>query len=203
MRQRVAKDGARTWSVRALRSPDVAGALGSRIRMLRQQRGLTLAGLAAIVGVSRSFLSQVENGFCNPSLETLRRLASALGVPMFSLLDEPRPNRVVVRRGERKRIRAPHARVEYELLSPDLQRNIEMLSLELDPGEATSASPCGHGGEECAIVIRGLARVELGDEYFDLEQGDTIYFDAQIPHRVINIGRTRLWMISAITPPSF
>ena len=91
--------------------------------------------------------------------------------------------------------------MEYELLSPDLRRAMEVIMVELEPGQVSAARPVTHRGEECATVLQGIARVEVGDEQFDLEEGDTIYFESDVPHRVINPGTIRMCMISAITPP--
>jgi len=177
--------------------------LGARIRALRKERGLTLDALGRLAGVTRSFLSQVENCQSSPSIQTLRNIAMALDTPVFALLEDQQDHRKVVRKNERKRIRAPHARVEYELLSPDLRRAMEVIMVELEPGQVSAARPVTHRGEECATVLQGIARVEVGDEQFDLEEGDTIYFESDLPHRVINPGTIRMCMISAITPPSF
>ncbi len=159
--------------------------------------------LAGQAGVTRSFLSQVENGIANPSIQTLRNIAQALGLPVFALFEDEQNHGMVVRKHERKRIRTPHSPVEYELLSPDLRRSMEVIIMELQPGQASSPFPRGHYGEECATVLSGKARVEVGEEHFDLDEGDTIYFDSGVPHRVVNLGRTKMRMISAITPPSF
>ncbi len=177
--------------------------LGGRIRSLRKLRGLTLESLASRVGVTRSFLSQVENNLANPSLQTLRSIALALEIPVFALFDDQLNDRKVVRKSERKRIRAAHHRVEYELLSPDLRRSLEVIMMELEPGQVSSAVPMAHHGDECATVLSGCARVQVGEEFFDLEEGDTIYFQSDIPHRVLNPGKTKMRMISAITPPTF
>lgn len=187
------------WNAR--RSQD--SALGARIRALRTERGLTLDMLGRQAGVTRSFLSQVENDISSPSIQTLRKIALAFGTPVFALFEDLENHHMVVRKSERKRIRAAHSPVEYELLSPDLQRNMEVIMMELEPGQASSATPIGHRGEECATVLGGKARVEVGDEFFDLEEGDTIYFNSGVPHRVLNLGKTKMRMISAITPPSF
>ena len=177
--------------------------LGARIRAVRKERGLTLDVLGQLAGVTRSFLSQVENDISAPSIETLRKIARALGTPVFALVEDHRDHRKVVRKQDRKRIRAPHSPVEYELLSPDLRRNMEVIMMELEPGQASSPVPVGHRGEECATILGGKARVQVGDEYFDLEEGDTIYFDSGVPHRVLNPGTTPMRLISTITPPSF
>ncbi len=177
--------------------------LGARIRAARKDQRLTLEELGQLAGISRSFVSQVENEVAAPSIETLRKIAKALGTQVFALVDSDREDHEVVRKQDRKRIRAPRSPVEYELLSPDLQRNMEVIQMELEPGQASTPEPMSHRGEECATLIYGTVRVQVGDEFFDLEEGDTIYFDCGLPHRVENLGTSTARIISAITPPSF
>ena len=177
--------------------------LGARIRAARKERGLTLEALGKMAGVTRSFISQVENNVAAPSIDTLRKLANALETPVFALVDGYPSDRKVVRKQDRKRIRAPHSPVEYELLSPDMQRRMEVILMELEPRQASTPEPMGHRGEECATVLNGNVCVQIGDEYFEMEAGDTIYFDSGVPHRVTNLGKTQARIISAITPPSF
>src|ERR1700738_4250447 len=81
----------------AQRSPGSDEALGGRIRAARSRRGLSLAELAASAGVSKSLVSQIERGIAAPSIDTLRRLASVLQVPVFSLFMEEPGDGMVVR----------------------------------------------------------------------------------------------------------
>ena len=73
--------------------------LGGAIRRRRHGRGLTLAALSAAAGVSVSMLSQVERGLLDPSLDTLRNIAEALGTSPFRLLEEEGTVAGIVRRG--------------------------------------------------------------------------------------------------------
>src|SRR3712207_5115857 len=76
--------------------------LGARIRAIRTRRNLSLGDLASAAQVSRSLVSQIERGIATPSIETLRRLASAVGVPVFSLFLEEQGSQSVVRASERR-----------------------------------------------------------------------------------------------------
>jgi transcriptional regulator with XRE-family HTH domain len=178
--------------------------LGARIRAARTTMGMTLEELAQKVSLTRSFLSQVERGLTSPSLTTLRRIANELGVPVFLLLSNgSNPRNAVVRRGDRRNLLLPNATTTYQLLSPDLNRKIEMLMTRLQVGSATADQPLSHPGEECAFLLKGKVLVEVAHEKFILEEGDTLYFDASLPHRTVNLGSVEAEIISAITPPSF
>lgn len=175
--------------------------LGRRIRTLRTERGLTLTGLAARVGITRSFLSGVERGVAYPSLMVLRSIAAALEVPVFLLFTAPNENGMVVRRGARKVIRPPGAAVSYELVSPDLRRKIEMIIVRLKPGLDSAAM--AHEGEECALVLRGRVMITVGDVDYELNEGDSIYYDSGLPHKARAVGEEPAEIVSAITPPNF
>jgi transcriptional regulator with XRE-family HTH domain len=175
--------------------------LGRRIRTLRTERGLTLTGLAARVGITRSFLSSVERGVAYPSLLVLRSIAAALEVPVFMLFTAPEANGMVVRKGARKVIKPPGAPVSYELVSPDLRRKIEMIIVRLKPGLDSAAM--AHEGEECALVLRGRVAITVGDVEYELDEGDSIYYDSGLPHKARAVGDEPAEIVSAITPPNF
>jgi transcriptional regulator with XRE-family HTH domain len=175
--------------------------LGRRIRVLRTERGLTLTGLAVRVGITRSFLSSVERGVAYPSLLVLRSIAAALEVPVFMLFTAPEANGMVVRKGARKVIKPPGAPVSYELVSPDLRRKIEMIIVRLKPGLDSAAM--AHEGEECALVLRGRVAITVGDVEYELDEGDSIYYDSGLPHKARAVGDEPAEIVSAITPPNF
>lgn len=175
--------------------------LGRRIREFRTERGLTLAGLAVRVGVTRSFLSSVERGIAYPSILVLRSIAAALELPVFLLFTGRESNGIVVRRGERKMIRQPNAPYSYELVSPDVQHRMEMIIMRLKPG--ADPKPLAHAGEECALVLKGHVVLTIGGIDYELHEGDSIYYNSGLPHCARVIGDEEAQVVSAITPPSF
>lgn len=187
--------------------------LGAQIRDLRRSQQLSLVELARRCGVSPSMISQVERGLTAPSLDVLWAVARALGVPMgtFFQSQEPPPavpappardKAVVVRAGARKRLGLT-ASLTYQLLSPDLQHQIEFVWVEFGPGEEGPQQPFVHAGEEQMVVIRGEICVWIDGEEFLLREGDAITFDSALPHRSINRSTRPAVVIAAVTPPSF
>src|SRR3954471_25000893 len=81
--------------------------LAARIRAARTQRSLSLGDLASAAQVSRSLISQIERGIATPSIETLRRLASAIGVPVFSLFLDEQNHHNIVRAADRRVVHYP------------------------------------------------------------------------------------------------
>src|SRR2546426_10444827 len=186
--------------------------LGQAIRALRVERGLTLKAVARIAGVSQSLISQVERGLASPSINTLRRIAGALDVPIAALFlggdmsddeSDRGGRRLVVRQHERKGLHVPRSKVVYELLTPDLNRKIEFIWIEYEPGAITHPEPMSHPGEENAVCLEGSVVVTIDRQEFVLTEGDSISFDSGRPHQVENRSNRRAVLVSAITPPAF
>ena len=181
-----------------------AGYIGSMIRKARIARKLRLADLGEKTRLSVSFLSQVERGLMNPSLNSLRMIALALEIPLSSFFDEVTSSKgPVVRKNERRILINKNSRLTYQLISPDFIHRIEFLLTRLEVGASSAESPLTHKGDEAALILQGECRFELGNDIYDLKEGDTIYIVENTPHRFTNIGNVPLIIVSAISPPSF
>jgi transcriptional regulator with XRE-family HTH domain len=177
--------------------------LGAAIRRRRHGRGLTLAALSAGAGVSVSMLSQVERGLLDPSLDSLRNIAEALGTSPFRLLEEEGTVAGIVRRGEGRVITSEDGAFRFELLSPSLDGAFEIAVWELAPGHSSTNEPRAHPGEEANLFLQGRARLEIGDEVLELSAGDCITFDPTRPHRVTALGDEVVVCVDVISPPTF
>jgi len=176
-------------------------ALGGRIRAARVGRDLSVAELATSAGVSKSLVSQIERGIAAPSIDTVRRLASALQVPVFSLFLEEPDNGMVVRRDHRRVVRYPGTAATREVLSPSLNGRMVLLWVTFPPGE-DGREPVRHVGEECVVVVRGTLQVDIGDQQVTLECGDSMTFDPDAPHAFRNPGLAVTEIVVAISPPN-
>ncbi|MBN1317131.1 MAG: helix-turn-helix transcriptional regulator [Anaerolineales bacterium] len=177
--------------------------IGEKINARRNELGLSLRALAKEVDLTASFLSQIERDQADPSIKSLRRIADALGVPMLHFLSEDEVANPVVRRGRRKRLMIPESGVTYELLTPDLDRKMEMFVAEVHPSDQNIAYPLPYATEECILVLEGGLRITLGDNEYDLKAGDSIYFDCSILNNLIATGDEPAVFVSAITPAVF
>lgn len=177
--------------------------LGEKIRTKRMEKQLTLKELAEKTGVTQGFLSQVERDIADPSITSLRRIAHALNVPIFYFLIDDEKTNPVVRKNQRKVLRFPDSHLTFELLSPDLNRSIEMMKARLEPGAVTCDDPLTHPGEENIFIIQGQMKILIGEDVYILGEGDSIYYFSSIPHKIWSIGPEDLVFISAITPPAF
>ena len=177
---------------------------GTTLRALREQRALTIASLARQVGISAAAISQIESGTVQPSVTTLRKLAAALGVPVFRFfLPADAAAASLVRRAERKTLGLARTGARYELLTPSLQGRLEVMEITMDPGQASAPERISHPGEECLVIVKGHGVLELGDDIIDMRAGDAATFQASLPHRLRNAGQRPLSALSAITPPAF
>ena len=131
--------------------------LGGAIRRRRHAASLTLATVSERAGISVSMLSQVERGLLDPSLDTLRNIADALGTAPFRLLAEEGPVAGVVRRGERRDRHGRGRRTSHsELLSPSAEGAFAITVWELQPGESRLGDGAGSSaGEEANVLLQG------------------------------------------------
>ncbi|HEY2637122.1 MAG TPA: XRE family transcriptional regulator [Solirubrobacteraceae bacterium] len=167
-------------------------AIGARVRALREAQGLSLRDLAERSGVSAPMLSQVERGETSPTLAVAARIAAGLELRLSQLLRLDEDGAVsIVRRGERRQGGADgHA---YEILTPPLPgQRAEVSRHVLAPGARTGGpgDPPMHepGARETAVVEYGHAVLVCDVERHDLGPGDTVTFDADLPHHFENPG---------------
>jgi transcriptional regulator with XRE-family HTH domain len=167
--------------------------LGSRVKNLRTQRGWSLEALAGASGVSRSMLSQIEREQANPTLAVTLRIAQAFGMTLGDLLEMPSAtSSVTVIRAEDH---AYHYRSDkncrIRTLSPlNLEKDVEFYEVQLQPGGALRSAPHFEGTREFLTVQKGQVRVESGEDSETLGPGDSANYRADVPHAIINAGRT-------------
>lgn len=177
--------------------------LGKGIRTQRLLRGLTQAQLAHMAGLSTSLISQFETGKKSPSIDSLRRIANSLGVPMFRFLAEADSLEMVVRADQRKTLSFPKSALIYQSLMPEVESPLEMLLFSLEPEGTSGDKPFSHPADECLFVMSGTLEVEVEGEKYTLGTGDSIYIPNGHRHMVRNIGTDKVVAIFAISPPMF
>ena len=164
---------------------------GPRVRELRRERGLTLEELAGRSGVSRAMISKLERGEKNPTLVVAAKVAEGLGITLSQLMGiEERREVVVVPRERRMVMRDPETGFERQLLSPSFGgRGVEFIR-NIVPEGSTSGDfpPHRRGVEEYVAVEKGYLRAVLGGQEHLLEEGDAVYFEADVTHRFDNAG---------------
>jgi transcriptional regulator with XRE-family HTH domain len=165
---------------------------GTRVRKLRDAMDLSLRDLAERSSVSAPMLSQVERGDTSPTLAVAERIAGGLELTLSQLLRLDETDGVsVVRTSERRR--GGSRRHSYEVLTPPLPGLRAEVSLHtLAPGASTGGpdDPPRHepGSRETAVVLEGRVRLACAGVAHDLEAGDAVTFDSDLPHHFENPG---------------
>ena len=177
--------------------------IGQRLKKRRTELNLSLRALASQTDLTAAFLSQVERGVSNPSLNTLRRIADCMKVPMlYFLAERPNPS-PVVRVQERSQIELDDSAVTYEMLSPDLSGSFVTIQGFLKPGNENIVRPLSIDTEEMVLVLNGRLLVGIGNEEFTLDSGDCITFQGKELKKMICGSEKAVRWISVITPPVF
>lgn len=149
--------------------------VGSRLKLLRTQRGITLTSLAEATGISKSTLSRLETGQRRPSLEVLLPLAQAYRVPLDDLVGAPEV-------GD-PRIRLKPRRVNGRTVVPLTQHPGAMQAWKIViPTSKKVPELSTHEGHEWLYVISGRMRLVLGEHDLVLGPGEVAEFDTRVPH---------------------
>jgi transcriptional regulator with XRE-family HTH domain len=180
-----------------------APTIGARVRALREAMGLSLRDLAQRSGVSAPMLSQVERGETSPTLVVAAKIAIGLDLTLSQLLRLDESTHAVVTR-EGKRRRYSHGGHRYEELTPPLPGQRADVSLHTLESEATTAGPGDPpihepGSRETAIVLEGELTLVVDGARHELRNGDSVTFDADLPHHFRNdgAGQTRFLAVVA------
>ena len=183
---------------------DLGRSLGPLMRQARKRQQLTLQQVAQRADLSVSYLSQIERNLLTPTVGTLKRIASALGIPTGQLIapdaGTTRTMVSVLRKHERKRVAFPQSSITYELLMPDFRRRASALWLVGNPG-AESGPAQSHEGEDIVIVLNGHLSVDVAGTWYELKEGDSICFNSELPHRWCNRGARIAQAIWISSPP--
>jgi transcriptional regulator with XRE-family HTH domain len=163
---------------------DLTPIVGSNLRRLRGQRGLSLEKLSRLSGVSRAMLGQVELGQSAPTINVLWKIASALGVPFSALISARGGGGVQVLRSESAKLLTSHdGSFSSRALFPfDEPRRVEFYELRLAPGGSEKAEAHNPGTIENLVVSQGAVEIEADGKKEQLGRGDAIVFEADVPH---------------------
>lgn len=168
------------------------GAVGERVNALRRSMGLSLRELAERSGVSAQMLSQVERGDTSPTLNVAGRIAGGLDLTLSQLLRLDEAEHVVVVRAGTGRTRTRDGHVTEELTPPLPGQRADVSRHTLDPGAVTGqpGDPPMHeaGARETALVLGGELTLVIDAGVRTLARGDTVTFDADLPHHFENRG---------------
>jgi transcriptional regulator with XRE-family HTH domain len=184
---------ARSRSAGPIHLAAVPSAIGPRIRALREAMDLSLRDLAERSGVSAPMLSQVERGETSPTLQVATRIAAGLELRLSQLLRLDEDGAVVVVRAGEGRQGPRSKGHSYEILTPPLPgQRAEVSRHRLAAGAVTGGpgDPPMHepGSRETALIQSGQVVLMCDGQRHELAEGDSVTFDADLPHRFENPG---------------
>lgn len=164
--------------------------LALRIKALRLDQRLTLEQVASRTGLTRSWLSKVENFRVTPSLPALGQIAAALGVSVADLVEglDRKPQLTVIRRDERQLVERDQdvSNIVYESLAHQYPNRAMDPFLLTVPAGGERRDSLAHEGEEFLTVVSGQVDFHYGETVYQLHEGDSLYFDATMAHRLSN-----------------
>lgn len=184
---------------------DLPAVLGHNMRRLRTRQGHSLERLAKLSGVSRAMLGQIETGKSVPTISTLWKIATALGVPFAHLLAaEKIQHMAVLRRDDAKVLSSSGGRFTSRALFPyDDERSVEFYELRLAPQHREEAAAHQPGTRENLTVAYGVVEIIVGTyPPCVLAAGDAILFEADLAHAYRNIGDLEAVMYLVVTYPT-
>ncbi len=165
-------------------TPDV----GTYLKELRGQRGLSLRALAELCDLSPNTISLIERGVTSPSVSTLHRLAMALGVPITSFFTGPVEKKGVILTRAGARARSGSASVVLESIGYGLeQQACDPFMVTMEAGASSGKRVMVHSGHELVFCLEGELDYEIDGEHHHLSAGDALLFHADLPHRWQNV----------------
>ncbi len=164
--------------------------IGERIKSLREERRLSLEQLSNLTGFDIELLSNIEGNKVQPQLGTLMKLAKALDSAFGRLISGVGDKHYsVTRKGEQKVVSRSTSQkgkrqiYTYKSLAPEVKgRHMEALIVQLEQNPDDKMSV--HEGEEFIYVLDGIVSLKIGDDIFELDRGDSVYYLSTTPHLV-------------------
>ncbi len=178
--------------------------LGTYIKARRTELGLSLRDLAQTTGLSATFLSSLERGRANPTLDSLRKVSNALSTSLLRMADDAPKQSPIVRNNQRRHISFPPGHVRLEILTPSLTRKMVLFQVHATAEDGNLVvQPLSEPTEECLVVIAGHLRIRIAGQITEMSAGDSVYFQGSDLESLHVIGDGEASYISAVTPPVF
>ncbi len=175
--------------------------VGDRLRDIRSRLGLSMRALANLSNLNVNTLSLIENGRTSPSVSTLQQLAQSLNVPITAFFETDHGEKEVVFQKHGAR---PHATFTYGLME-DLGAGMprfgaEPLIITLNPGADSGRTPIVHTGREFVYCVEGQIAYTIDTKSYTLEPGDSLLFEAYLPHTWRNPGTVAARALLVLCP---
>jgi transcriptional regulator with XRE-family HTH domain len=175
--------------------------VGHQLRTMRKLRRLSIRALAKLSGLSVNTLSLIENGKTSPSVSTLHQIAQSLDISISAFFENEHPKRRVSyqRAGERQQL--VFSQGQMEKLNEGLPHmGSEPFITRLELGANSGKTPIVFPGREFIYCLEGHITYTIENEIYPLAPGDSLIFDAYIPHSWRNTGPTSSCALLVLCP---
>jgi len=184
-----------------MNASDMNRVIPENLKKLRAERKLSLGEAAELTGVSKSMLGQIERGESSPTIATLWKIATGLGVSFTALLESPDQEIEIVKEADMTPLLSDYGHFRLFPVVPAHQdRPFEILDLELDEDAISDSKPHAPGTEEFTFVYEGALEIVLGGEEkhsFVVEKDCLMHYRADQHHTYKNAfaGTTKALMV--------
>lgn len=181
--------------------------LGGKVKALRLKRGLTQSDLAEKIGVTASYISQLERNLISPSIDSLMRISRELQVApgYFLSLDSSILSEIVYRKSQRQPILLSGIRGDavkcLSLVASTDNRRMQPIMVTVEPNSTFSGHFLDHKGDEFILVLKGELELDIDGKNHLLREGDSVYLDSVIPTTWRNMGETPANAVWVLSPP--
>lgn len=180
--------------------------IGKKMQSLRKAKKLTLTDLSQKSGIQLATLSRIENMKMVGTIESHINIAKALGVDVTELYKDidKQPKMVEFSEAQARTDVFTHSEhSSYEILTKNvLQKQMMPILIRIDPLGKTNKEQNQPNSEKFIFVLEGKIEVAVGDQKFELNKHNTLYFDASLPHYFINKGKANAKVLCVGTPVS-
>lgn len=177
--------------------------IGSKLKEIRTLKGLTQEELADRAELSKGFISQLERNLTSPSIATLTDILQCLGTTLGEFFNETPEEQVVFGKADYFEKYDAELKNEIRWIIPNAQKNMmEPILITLEAGGSTYPDN-PHEGEEFGYVLSGTLKLVLGDRVLRVKREESFYFRSNVPHKLVNAGKTPCRVLWVSTPPSF
>ncbi|RLQ97268.1 helix-turn-helix domain-containing protein [Falsibacillus albus] len=157
--------------------------IGENLKKIRKNRELSLDQTAALTGVSKAMLGQIERGESNPTVATLWKIANGLKVSFSTFLKKPGSPVTIINSAELEPIQEDGGKYRvFNIFPYDPNKKLEIYKVELSPGCSYTSEGHPNGVEEFITVNSGKLTLEVNDEVYEVKQGSSLHFHADFQH---------------------
>ncbi|MBL7156720.1 MAG: cupin domain-containing protein [Candidatus Omnitrophica bacterium] len=181
--------------------------IGKKIKTFRKERKITLKELSEKSGVQIATLSRIENDIMTGTLQSHIGICKALGISLsdfYREVEEDHKTLSLIRQKEKRQSFVHSKKSSTEMLAAKvMSKQMMPLLIKIQKGGETHKEENKVGTEKFVYVLEGKLRAKIGKEEYRLSKGDSIYFEASLPHVFYNNSKGEARVIVVLTPPSF